>query len=51
MFTWKNKRFYVYLPIPYNCPSLFRGHQIVTMMNNCCYFFDDLWKVKAKYIV
>ena len=49
--TWKNKGFYVYLPIPYNWSSLSRGHQIVTIMNHCCYCFDGLWKVKAKYVV
>ena len=43
IFTWKNKRCYVYL-----C----RGHQTVTMMNQCCYSFDGLWKVKkVKYVV
>ena len=46
----KNRRCYVYLPIPYNGPSLSRGHQRVTVINHCCYCFDDLWKVKAKYL-
>ena len=46
----KNKR-YAYLPTPYNWPSLFIDHQTVTIMNQCCYLFDGLWKVKAKYIV
>ena len=38
--TKLNKRCYVYLPIPYNWRSLSRDHQIVTMMNHCCYGFD-----------
>ena len=46
----KNKRCYVYLPIPYNRPSLSRDHQRVTTINHCCYCFDDLWKVKAKHV-
>ena len=41
---------YVYLPIPYNQSSFSRDHQTVTIMNHCCYCFDDLWKVKAKYV-
>ena len=45
----KNKRCHVYLPIPYNQPSLSRDHQRVILMNHCCYCFVDLWKVKAKY--
>ena len=47
----KNKRCYIYLPIPYNRSSLSRDHQRVTTMNPCCYCFDHLLKVKAKYIV
>ena len=50
IFTQKNRRCYVYLPIPYNRPSLSRGHQTVTTMNHCCYCFDGLWNVKVKYI-
>ena len=43
IFTWKNKRCYVYL-----C----RGYQTATMMNQCCCSFDGLWKVKkVKYVV
>ena len=38
--TKLSKRCYVYLPIPYNWRSLSRDHQIVTMMNHCCYGFD-----------
>ena len=47
----ENKRCYVYLPITHNRPSLSRHHQRVTIMNHCCYCYDDLWKVKAKYTV
>ena len=47
----KNKRCHVYLPVPYNWPSLSKDHQTVTMMNHCCYSFDGLWKVKIKYKV
>ena len=50
--TAKNKRCYVYLPIPYNQPPLSRDHQTVKMMNHCCYCFDGLWKVeKVKYAI
>ena len=39
-------------PLRYIRSSLSRGHETVTMtMNYCCYCFDGLWKVKAKYIV
>ena len=51
IFNRKNKRCPIYLPIPYNRPSLSRGHQTITIMNYCCYCFNGLWKVKAKYIV
>ena len=50
IFTSKNKRCYVYLPIQYNWPSLFRDHQTLTIMNHCCYCFDGPWKVEAEYI-
>ena len=40
IFTRKNKRSHVYLPIPYNWPSLSKDHQAVTIMNHCCYGFD-----------
>ena len=48
IFTRKNKRCYIYLPIRYNRPSLCRGHQTVTIMK---YFFNSPGKMKAKYIV
>ena len=51
IFTWKNKRCYLYLPIKYNHPSPSRDHQKVKVINRCCYYFDGLWKMKAKYIV
>ena len=51
IFTWKNKRCYVYLLVPYSCPLLSRGHQTVTIMNHCCYCFDGFWKVQVKDIV
>ena len=52
IFTEKNKKYYVYLPIPYNLPSLSRDHQTVIIMNHCCDCFDGLWKVKkVKYII
>ena len=47
-FTRKNKRCYVYLPPPYNRPSLSRDHQTVTIMNHCCYF--DGLGMKTKYV-
>ena len=51
IFNRKSKRCSIYFPVPYNWPSLSRGHQTVTIMNHCCYCFNDLWKVKAKYMV
>ena len=39
IFTRKNKRYYVYLPIPYNRPSLSRDHQTVAIINYCCLLF------------
>ena len=50
IFIRKNKRCYVYLPIPHNRPSLSKDHQTVPIMNHCCYCFDRLWKAKGKYI-
>ena len=47
----KNKRCDVYLPVLYNWSLLSRDHQRVKIMNHCCYCFDDLWKMKAKYTV
>ena len=49
IFSRKNKRCYVYLVSSYNWPTFTRDHQTVTIMNQCCYCFDGLWKVKAKY--
>ena len=37
IFTKKNKRYYVYLPIPYIQPSLSRVHQAVPIMNHYYY--------------
>ena len=51
IFTRKNKRCYVYIPIPYNRYSISRDHHTATIMNHCCYCFDRLWKVKAKCTV
>ena len=31
--------------------SLSVGHQTETIMNYCCYYFDDPWKVKALYVI
>ena len=42
---------YVYHPIPYNWPSLSIGYQAVAIMNHCCYYFDDLWTVKALCLI
>ena len=41
--TRKNRRYYVYLPIPFNWSSLPRGYQTITIINHCSYCFDDLW--------
>ena len=38
----KNRKCYVYLPMPYNRPSLSRDHQRVTIMNHWCYGFDGV---------
>ena len=52
IFTGENETCYVYHPIPYNRPSLYRDHQTATIMNPCCYCFDGLRKVKkVKYTV
>ena len=49
-FIRKNKRHYVYSPIPHNWPSISRDHQTVKIMNHFCYCLYGLWKVKGKYI-
>ena len=51
IFTQRNKRCYVCLPIPCNQPSLSKYHQTVTIMNHCCYCFDGLLKMKIENIL
>ena len=41
MFLRTKLKCYVYYPIPCNWPSLSIGHQTVTIMNHCCYYFDN----------
>ena len=57
IFTRKNKRYYVYLPIPYNRPSLSRDHQTVAIINYCCLLFwssrqneDQIYSIVFKCI-
>ena len=50
-FYAKKQNVMFYHPTPYNCPSLFIGHQTVAIMNHCCYYFDGPWKVKALYVI
>ena len=51
IFSRKHKRRHVYLHIPYDRSSYYRGYQTITTMNHCCCCFNGLWKVKTKYIV